>query len=333
MDNSGGTTFTYHKPLIQTKLPSGRGGASVCHADGKLIVFGGHYFAGDDKFEYLDETWILDIEKLAWHKIACSGQLPAGRYGHTAHIVGSRMFIFGGKGANGAMYNDVFFLDLVEWVWVPVSPLSVGPSPRFFHAAELVGRKIVVHGGWDGDLDCYNDLWIFNTDSFAWMQPRTSGFGPTPRYGHTLNLAADGRLLAFGGCTLTEKGLPKYLDDMRVIDTETMVWTRPRLEGLVPSARFGHTTGMAPGDQLVLFGGWGRGGCQSSTQVNDPAANSVAIFDVGTMTWLAPKKVGKKELRHIYNHGAAVIANTVMAFGGFDGRQAANDYVTVVVNP
>ena len=49
MDNSGGTTFTYHKPLIQTKLPSGRGGASVCHADGKLIVFGGHYFAGDDK--------------------------------------------------------------------------------------------------------------------------------------------------------------------------------------------------------------------------------------------------------------------------------------------
>ena len=51
------------------------------------------------------------------------------------------------------------------------------------------------------------------------------------------------------------------------------------------------------------------------------------------MTWLAPKKVGKKELRHIYNHGAAVIANTVMAFGGFDGRQAANDYVTVVVNP
>jgi len=67
--------------------------------------------------------------------------------------------------------------------------------------------------------------------------------------------------------------------------------------------------------------------------VNDPAANSVAIFDVGTMTWLAPKKVGKKELRHIYNHGAALVANTVLAFGGFDGRQAANDFVTVVVNP
>ena len=62
MDVSGGTTFAYHKPLIQTKLPPGRGGASVCYADGKLILFGGHFYAGDDKFEYLDETWILDRE-------------------------------------------------------------------------------------------------------------------------------------------------------------------------------------------------------------------------------------------------------------------------------
>jgi hypothetical protein len=67
--------------------------------------------------------------------------------------------------------------------------------------------------------------------------------------------------------------------------------------------------------------------------VNDPAANSVVILDVGSMTWLAPKKVGKKELRHVYSHGAAIVGNTVMAFGGFDGRQAANDFVTVVVNP
>ena len=69
MDISGGMTYTYNKPLIQTKLPSGRGGASVVYADGKVITFGGHFYAGDDKFEYLDETWILDTQSLAWHKI------------------------------------------------------------------------------------------------------------------------------------------------------------------------------------------------------------------------------------------------------------------------
>ena len=58
-------------------------------ADNKLIVFGGHYFKGSDQFEYLNETWLLDTEKLQWHKITCSGELPGPRYGHTAHILGS----------------------------------------------------------------------------------------------------------------------------------------------------------------------------------------------------------------------------------------------------
>jgi hypothetical protein len=45
---------------------------------------------------------------------------------------------------------------------------------RFFHASDVVGRKIVVHGGWD-ETSTYGDIWIFNTDSFTWMQPKTSG--------------------------------------------------------------------------------------------------------------------------------------------------------------
>jgi len=81
-------------------------------------------------FKYVDETWLFDTEKVLWYSMPCSGDIPAARYGHSAQIVGSRMFIFGGKGANGAMFKDVFFLDLVEWIWVPVNTLSQGPSAR-----------------------------------------------------------------------------------------------------------------------------------------------------------------------------------------------------------
>ena len=63
--------------------------------------------------------------------MTCSGEIPPERYGHSAQIIGSRMFIFGGKGPNGAMYKDVYFLDLVEWIWVPVSTLATGPQPRY----------------------------------------------------------------------------------------------------------------------------------------------------------------------------------------------------------
>ena len=144
----GGMSYAYANPLIaSTKIPSGRGGASVVCAEGKMITFGGTYLDGQ-KFAYLDETWVLDIEKLAWHCVTCSGQPPTPRYGHNAHIIGSRMFIVGGRAENNKILNDVYFLDLMEWIWVPVSTISQGPSARFNYASELVGRKIVIHGGW-----------------------------------------------------------------------------------------------------------------------------------------------------------------------------------------
>ncbi len=206
-----------------------------------MIVFGGHFFQGDDQFIYLNETWLFDSGEALWHRVVCSGALPGPRYGHTAHIIGSRMFIFGGKGPNGTFYKDVYFLDLVEWVWVPVNAISNTPPARFFHASEIVGRKIVIHGGWNGG-EVFNDLWIFNTDSFLWLQPRTAGFGPSPRYGHTMTLTVDGRLLLIGGCTINlDTSVPKYLDDLRQLATDNMVWSRPCVSGHVPTGRYGHS--------------------------------------------------------------------------------------------
>ena len=327
--SSGGMTFSVHKPLVQCdNIPAGRGGSSIVYADGKMVAFGGHFFAGDDKFEYLDETWLFDVEKLEWYRMTCSGQLPGPRYGHSACIFGSRMFIFGGKGPDGIVYKDIFFLDLVEWIWVPVKPVSKSPSPRFFHAAETVGKKIVIHGGWDG-TDVLNDLWIFNTDSFAWMQPRTTGFAPTERYGHTLTLTPDGRLLIFGGCTISkETGIPKYNDDVRQLDTNTMVWIRPRIDGPCPTGRYGHSATIMDNGKIVIFGGWGRGGCQSNEEVSDIRAHSFQILDTKSMTWHVPNKIGKKDMKHLYNHGACRSTGTsaILFFGGFDGRQAINDF-------
>ena len=63
----GGMTYNYNAPIIaSSKIPSGRGGASIVEAEGKLIAFGGTYMEGDG-FAYLDETWVLDVRKLSWH--------------------------------------------------------------------------------------------------------------------------------------------------------------------------------------------------------------------------------------------------------------------------
>lgn len=55
---------------------------------------------------------------------------------------------------------------------------SVG---RLNHASLLVGRKIVIHGGWDGKGATMGDLWVFDTENFAWLQPKVAGLSPSPR--------------------------------------------------------------------------------------------------------------------------------------------------------
>ena len=228
--------------------------------------------------------------------------------------VGSRMFLFGGKGEKGALFRDLFFLDLVKWTWVPVSSTTEGPSPRMNHASVLVGRKMVVQGGWDGVKRSLDDLWVFDTEAFTWVNPKTAGLSPTPRYGHQMQLLDDGRILVFGGITVKDKDIPEvrpslrgrlifcrngllalsfklrapptarpsrsqYHKDLRQLDTETMLWSKPRAAAAVfPSARYGHSASQL-GGQLVVFGGWGVGGLQSSAENKRAGAESLFTFD------------------------------------------------------
>jgi N-acetylneuraminic acid mutarotase len=195
-------------------------------------------------------------------------------------------------------------------------------------ASEVVGRKIVVHGGWNGD-ETFDDMWIFNTDSFGWMQPRTAGFAPSGRFGHTMNLLADGRLVLFGGCSLKdETGIPTYNSDVRVLDTDSMLWARPRTNGDIPTGRYGHIAVLRPDQKIVIMGGWGTGGCQSSSMLTNPKVHDIQVLDTqDDMTWTVVERASKKEVRPLYNHSACLdtSGDKLYVFGGFDGRQASFD--------
>jgi hypothetical protein len=46
-----------------------------------------------------------------------------------------------------------------------------------------------------------------------------------------------------------------YLNDIRVLDTEQLVWSRLRISGIPPDARYGHSFNIS-GSDIILFGGW-----------------------------------------------------------------------------
>ena len=124
----------------------------------------------------------------------------------------------------------------------------------------------------------------------------------------------------------------RYNDDLRVLDTDTMVWARPRVEGSSPTGRYGHTAQLIQNGKIIIFGGWGRGGCQSKDEIKDNKACSLHVLDIKKMAWYAPVRTSKKAPKHIFNHGACVTGNTLLTFGGFDGRQSSNDFIVMNID-
>ncbi|ETV79332.1 hypothetical protein H257_07369 [Aphanomyces astaci] len=72
------------------------------------LMLGGHYFGGEVSIIYLNDTHVLDLETLGWDET----------------------FIFGGKGAKGALYRDMFYLDIETWHWCSVNWTTESPSER-----------------------------------------------------------------------------------------------------------------------------------------------------------------------------------------------------------
>ena len=321
----GVAQLTWAKQLCAGEAPAARGGHTAVLAESQLVVFGGHFYRGDSNFEYLNDTLVLDVGSMAWRTVHCRGEVPEPRYGHSALLVGSRMFVFGGKGAGGRLLRDVRFLDLADWTWTKVRATSAGPTPRFDHAALLVGRKMVVHGGWDGRQRCMDDTWIFDTETSAWMEPKISGMKPSPRHGHSLNLLPDGRIVCLGGKAM-DGGVPIYHSDFRQLDPETMRWSKVRCGGPAPSARYGHSA-VVVGSRLIVYGGWGAGGIQGRQEGNRRAgADSAVCFDAERAEWYVSDDGGRMP-QHLYGHTCSVVDRTMLLFGGWNGHQSVADLV------
>jgi len=232
-----------------------------------LVIFGGHYYSGKEiGFVYLNDTHVLDVNASKWIKPKILGTPPPARYGHSAVLAGSRIIIFGGKGAKSTVFRDLHALDPVTMTWYQGPEGGGAPNARFDHTANLVGgTKLFIFGGWNGQ-DFFNDVFVLDLEIMAWSQPSTSGPAPCPRKGHCSILIGT-NLVIHGGFYFQSERVNKaknkigtalqqcYLNDIRVLDTETFVWSRLRVSGSPPEHRFDHTMDIS-GSDIIMFGGW-----------------------------------------------------------------------------
>ena len=179
-------------------------------------------------------VYIMDCATSVWKALNPKGAPPV-RFGHTAVVAANALIVYGGW-SREEVYQDVFFLDLIQVCsgkkgrWTePSFSTKHAPPPRAFHSAVLLGdEQMLIFGGsvfntWKA-YTYYDDLWVLNLIHFRWEKHVCKGKPPAPRAQHTAVTLPrhDGGvdMVVFGG--VTDNWL---LNDFYYLDTATFTWT------------------------------------------------------------------------------------------------------------
>ncbi|TVY65606.1 Tip elongation aberrant protein, partial [Lachnellula suecica] len=256
MVEAGGAMACY--PLATTaEGPGPRVGHASLLVGNAFIVYG-----GDTKMEdsdVLDETlYLLNTSTRQWSRAVPAGPRPAGRYGHSLNIVGSKIYVFGGQ-VEGYFMNDLVAFDL-NALQVPTNRwemliqntedeknLNVPPA-RTNHSVVTYNEKLYLFGGTNG-FQWFNDVWCYDPQTNAWTSLDCIGYIPAPREGHAAAIVDD-VMYIFGG--RTEEGAD--LGDLAAFRISSRRWYTFQNMGPSPSSRSGHSM-TAYGKQVVVLAG------------------------------------------------------------------------------
>eukprot|EP01091_Cochliopodium_minus_P014529 TRINITY_DN4946_c0_g1_i1.p1 TRINITY_DN4946_c0_g1~~TRINITY_DN4946_c0_g1_i1.p1 ORF type:complete len:775 (-),score=194.86 TRINITY_DN4946_c0_g1_i1:41-2365(-) len=227
----------------------------------KILIYGGF-----SQNVALSDLWILhpreNLEDWEWKEIKKHEDPPPARYGHSIDLVRDKLIVFGGT--NGIDYmDDLYLLEVEEdeCFWRPIN--TSGPEPRAYHGSVYIEWEdhhcLVVFGGRTSATSCTNDIYVlcfnFVENSVFWMQPDTVGECPCPRYNHAM-VAVDNKIYVIGGRTINENGVKETLNDMYVLNLDTLTWYKPSFTGLTNLPTRCWNTCNVVGSHFYLFGGY-----------------------------------------------------------------------------
>ncbi|KAJ7565645.1 hypothetical protein O6H91_02G068800 [Diphasiastrum complanatum] len=174
---------------------------------------------------------------------------------------------------------------------------------RAGHTSTLVGRKIFVLGGRNGN-DFFNDMWIFNTETEQWKQlQQHAPF--SPRAYHTATLVKEHELWLIGGSDQST-----MYGDVHVLNTNSFKWSSPMLRGRIGGKRRGtHAAVLHPSEQhsILVHGGYGG--------VDSHWLNDLVVLHTDILEWEELEPVGMLPLARGY-HTMVAVGTSIILYGG-----------------
>ncbi|XP_025022115.1 rab9 effector protein with kelch motifs isoform X1 [Python bivittatus] len=214
--------------------------------NGKVVIIAGANPSGS-----FADSYFIDLDANCWTAPGWVGLLP--RYEHAAFVPTSQpntLWVYGGATETGNR-DCVQVLDLETGSWEKTSVTGNPPSPRTFHTSSAaIGDRLYVFGGGEKGVDPVKDqqLHIFDSATFTWLQPDVRGQPPAPRHGHVV-VAVENRLFVHGGLAGDT-----FYDDLFSIDIKDLRWEMLSTSGSIPGGRAAHSAVAFQG-HIYIFGG------------------------------------------------------------------------------
>jgi hypothetical protein len=181
--------------------------------DSHVLIFGGFTSEADRT----DEVWVLNTEHMTWSRPVGSAQIKSrvSKNGDGGGTNGSDSLSDAGAGQGGGGGSS----------GSGSTPPSLGddgrPSPRGSHSATVVGRDLVVFGGYGGHGFAradFNDLHALSLRNWQWRHCTAHGTAPEPRSGHTASLVQGRWLFVVGGWNSQTQFQDVHILDMAPTD-------------------------------------------------------------------------------------------------------------------
>ncbi|GFQ03659.1 acyl-coa-binding domain-containing protein 4 [Phtheirospermum japonicum] len=271
------------------------------------------------------ESWFQESNYDQWVALPVSGQRPSARYKHAATIIDEKLYIAGGS-RNGRYLSDFQVFDLKSLTWsilklnmeanVKINdggvPQDVFPATSGHSMIKWETRLLLLAGLSKNNTDRVTVRFI-DLESHNCGVVETFGNIPVARSGQSVTLFGS-KLIMFGG----EDSNRRLLNDVHVLDLETMTWSAVETTQTPPSPRFDHTAALHAERYLYIFGG-----CSHSVFFND-----LYLLDLETMEWSQPQLQGDLVNARAGHAGVAVEGNWFIVGGG-DNKSGALETLTI----
>jgi len=253
-------------------IPTARYGHSMVTINGIVYLYGGMdnskifdlkpetYIAVADNTRYAKAKILLksyfdtlgliqtyNAENREWLEEDPINTPPPARFNHKAIVKDGKMYIFFGENGNGVL-GDIWEYNPITKEWVEIIPNSVQkPADRSQHAAVIIGNKVYIIGGKDGNGNPLSDCWRYDFATNNWQQ-----FADMPSvtlYGHTA--VTDGsNVYVYGGL----KNGANLDPNIRIYNPGANSWTTQMPTGnFYPTA---HASTVQSGNIVYIFGGY-----------------------------------------------------------------------------